>query len=134
MHTRILAFFIVVAWSAPALAAPTCGNAPDHASERACWTKAAKDSAARVRAAQDAQRQRISRWDQDPPYRSRSLALFDEAAKGFARFRQEQCNFEASAAAGGNGAGDMRLSCQVALDQAYLRSLQEQAAWFAPRG
>jgi hypothetical protein len=134
MHTRILLLLVFVFQSAAALAVPSCGDAPSHASERACWTKAANDSAARVKAEQAKQRQRIEHWGQDPPERARSLALFNKAASQFVRFRQAQCDYEASAAAGGNGAGDMNLSCQVALDESYLKSLHEQARWFSPGG
>mgnify|MGYP003945700773 CR=1 FL=1 len=125
---------IVVSWPVAALCAQPCGDAPDHASERACWIKAAKDSDARVHMEQELQRQRIDQWDQDRPYRARTLALFNEAADKFAHLRHAQCDYEASAAAGGNGAGDMRLSCQGALDNAYLKSLRSQVASFPPRG
>ena len=125
---------IVVSWPVAALCAQPCGDAPDHASERACWIKADKDSDARVHMEQELQRQRIDQWDQDRPYRARTLALFNEAADKFAHLRHAQCDYEASAAAGGNGAGDMRLSCQGALDNAYLKSLRSQVASFPPRG
>jgi hypothetical protein len=132
MTLRSILFAVVTCWPAAALPAQPCGNAPDHASERACWIKAAKDSNARVHAAQDLQRRRIGQWDQDPQYRANTLALFNEAADKYAHFRRAQCEYEASVAAGGNGAGDMRHSCQVALDNAYLKSIQSQAAWFPP--
>lgn len=131
MSLRSALFALVTCWPAATLAAQICGDAPDHASERACWIKAVKDSSARVHAAQELQRRRIEQWDQDPPYRARTLALFNAAADGFARFRQTQCEYEASVAAGGNGAGDMRLRCRIALDNAYIKSIQAQAAWWS---
>jgi len=135
MFLRSLFFLLIATWSAAALSAPPCGNAPDHASERACWIKAAKNSDARVHAAQELQRQRIKHWDQEATFRSSALTFFNKAASTFAHYRQAQCDYEASAAAGGNGAGDMRLSCQVALNEAYLKSLQAQASWFSqPNG
>lgn len=96
--------------------------------------RAAKNADGRVQAAQQLLRQRIGRWSEDPPERTRTRALFDDAANGFARFRQAQCDYEASVAAGGNGAGDMRLRCEIDLDEAYLKSIQSQSAWFAPGG
>jgi hypothetical protein len=136
MFLRSVAFLLITTtWSVAALSAPACGDAPDHASERACWVKAARNSNARVHAAQELQRQRIERSDLEVASKSRALALFNAAATTFARYRQAQCEYEASAAAGGNGAGDMRLSCQVALNEAYLKSFQAQTSWFSqPHG
>jgi hypothetical protein len=135
MFLRSIAFLLITTWSVAALSAPTCGDAPDHASERACWVKAARNSNARVRAAQELQRHRIKSSDLEAAFKSRALALFNMAATTFAQYRQAQCEYEASAAAGGNGADDMRLSCQVSINEAYLKSIQAQASWFsAPHG
>jgi hypothetical protein len=135
MFPRNVLFVALVGWSTAALSAPhPCEATPDHASERACLIRTARDADARVEAAQQLLRKRIGRWSEDPPERARTLALFNEAANGFARFRQAQCDYEASVAAGGNGAGDMRLRCQVALDEVYLESIRSQAAWFLPSG
>jgi hypothetical protein len=64
----------------------------------------------------------------------RSLKLFNLSTTAYARYRKFQCEHEASSAAGGNGAGDMRLSCQVLLDAAYLKSNQEKIDGFTGRG
>lgn len=134
MYLRIVALVVLFLLAGLASAAPDCGGrSSSHASERACWIKAAEKSDLLVRSAQESLRKRIKSWDQNAEYMERTLVLFDESTKRFSRYRQSQCEFEASAAAGGNGAGDMRLSCQIALDETYLRSLHEQSTWFSGR-
>lgn len=115
-------------------AAPNCGGrSSSHADERACWIKAAEKSNALVHTAQESLRQRIKNWDEEADYIKRTLSLFDESTKQFNRYRQSQCEFEASTAAGGNSADDMRLNCQIALDETCLRSLQGQSTKFSGR-
>ena len=104
-----------------ASAAPDCGGrSMSHASERACWTKADEQPNALVDSAQESLRKRIEGWDEEAEYIGRTLVLFDESTKRFSRYRQSQCEFAASTAAGGNGAGDMLLSCQIALGRNLL--------------
>lgn len=135
MNIRVIALGALFSLAGLASAAPDCGGrSSTHASERACWIKAAQKSKARVDSAQEALRKRIKGWDEDAEFIERSLVLFNESTKRFSRYRQSQCDFEASVSAGGNGADDMRLSCQIALDEAYLRSLHEQSTSFPGRG
>lgn len=134
MYLRVVALGALFSLAGLSSAAPDCGTrASSHASERACWIKAAEKSNLLVRSAQESLRKRIKSWDEDAESIERTLVLFDESTKRFSRYRQSQCEFEASAAAGGNGAGDMRLSCQIALDETYLRSLREQSTRFSGR-
>ena len=134
MYLRAVALVVLFSLAGLASAAPDCGGrSSSHAGERACWIKAAEKSDLLVRSAQESLRKRIKSWDENAEYIERTLVLFDESTKRFSRYRQSQCEFEASAAAGGNGAGDMRLSCQIALDETYLRSLHEQSMWFSAR-
>ena len=134
MYIRAAALGALFSLAGLASAAPDCGGRScDHASERACWIKAAEKSKALVHSAQESLRKRIKGWDEDAEYIERTLVLFNESTKRFSRYRQSQCEFEASAASGGNGAGDMRLSCQIDLDETYLRSLRIQSTWFPGR-
>lgn len=134
MFVRVVLLSVLFLLAEVALAEPDCGGkSSSHADERACWIKAARESEIRVHTAQEAQRKRIKSRAEDTEYIDRTLALFNESAKQFVRYRQSQCEFEASVAAGGNGAGDMRLSCQIALDEAYLHSLHEKSTWFRDR-
>lgn len=134
VYVRVLVSGVLFTSTGFASAAPDCGGrSSSHASERACWVKAAEKSNALVRSAQVSLRERIKNWGEEAGSIERTLVLFDESAKRFNRYRQAQCEFAASTAAGGNGAGDMRLSCQITLNEAYLRSLHEQSVWFSGR-
>lgn len=132
MYIRLVIFAALFSLSGYTLAVPNCGGkASSHADERACWIKAAEKSNARVHSAEESLRKRIKSWDEDANCVETTLALFDESTRRFSRHRQSQCEFEASIAAGGNGAGDMRLSCQIGLDETYLRWLHEQFTRFS---
>ena len=134
MYIRLVALVALFSLTGLASASPYCGGrSSTHASERACWIKAEKKSKALVHSAQESLRKRIKSWDEDAESIERTLVLFDESTKKFSRYRHSQCEFEASTAAGGNGAGDMRLSCQIALDETYLRSLYKQSTPFSDR-
>jgi len=112
------------------LASASCKNPVDHVEQRQCSEREATRLSREVRAAQNVVRDKIATWEQEASYKATSLSLFNNAATQFKAYLARQCEFEASAAAGGNGTSDMRLECQIALYGAYLKSLQEQAAWF----
>ena len=73
-----------------------------------------------------------STWSGEAVWRHYSLAAFNKATKQFRSYRKAQCDFEATAAAGGNGAGDMQLECQVELDKPYLELLHKEITLFPP--
>lgn len=96
-----------------------------HAEYRMCLDQASKRSIAEIGAAEAQLRQRIADSDDESEYKQTSLSLLQTSASEFRRYRSSQCDFEASTAAGGNGAGDIRLECQVELDRLYLVRLLE---------
>jgi hypothetical protein len=53
-------------------------------------------------------RQRIDDSDGESEYKQTSLSLLQTSASAYRRYRSSQCDFEASTAAGGNGAEDLR--------------------------
>ncbi len=107
-----------------------CNSERVHAAQRACLSREALRYNDAVLAAQAVVRKRITAWDEDAGYKARSLKLFSATTRQYQRYRSSQCEFDASAAAGGNGAGDMRLTCQIELDGAYLTDLQNQTSQF----
>jgi hypothetical protein len=127
---RIKSLALVIFLTTPGLAFAACSDFPSHAEQRHCLELEAAKLSHQIEMTQAVLRDRISAWDEDAGYKSRALALFVSAASRFQAFTAAQCTFEASAAAGGNGAGDMQLECQISLGRAYLKSLQEQATWF----
>jgi hypothetical protein len=129
---RITSLAVLILLIAPGLAFAACSDVPSHAEKRECLELEAAKLSKQIERAQAALRNRIAAWDEDARYKSRALALLASSEGKFQAFTAAQCAFEASAAAGGNGAGDMQLECQISLGAAYLKSLQEQAAWFPP--
>lgn len=116
-----------------AAATNVCTVEPDHASERACLERQAVQSNARVTAAQAEMIKRIQAWDEDQSYKAETLRLFRTSIGQYFEYRTARCDFETSIAAGGNGAGDMALECQLELDDNYIRSISAHAAWFKSR-
>ena len=130
MRIKFLAVLILAI--VPGLASAACSDLPSHAEQRHCLELEAAKLSQQIETTQGVLRDRIAAWDEDANYKSRALALLASAASQFKAFTTAQCAFEASAAAGGNGAGDRQLECQISLGMAYLKSLQEQATWFPP--
>jgi hypothetical protein len=130
MRMKLVVLIVVILF--PGLAAASCANPTDHVDERQCLKNEVSKLSREVLAAQQLVRTRIAAWDQELSYKSRTLTLFDKAAIQFHNFLARQCEFEASVAAGGNGASDMRHGCQIELYRSYLKSLQEQASRLAP--
>lgn len=129
---RIKLLIAPAIFSAPSCAFAVCNELSSHAEQRQCLEQEAVTLSRKIETAQDILRDRIAAWDEEPSYRSEARALLATAASQFRSFTAAQCAFEASAAAGGNGAGDVMLACQITLGTAYLKPLQEQAAWFPP--
>jgi hypothetical protein len=120
-------------WFAPlvlffsvACGADDCGAGDaSHSEQRDCWQHLAASTAAEVTAAQATMKKRIEQYDDEAQVKSKILKHFLESAEQFRRYRASQCEFEASSAAGGNGAGDLRLQCQVRLNRTYVARLKE---------
>ena len=138
MHAMILSRLSLVTVVALSLAAPPaevraavrpaavqeCERAPDHAHERVCWEQLARTTTADVARTEQQLLRRLERWDQDPPYRQRARTLLLASFRQFASYRAAECDAEASVAAGGNAAGDLRLSCVVRLNRARVADLR----------
>jgi uncharacterized protein YecT (DUF1311 family) len=121
-------------FAASAYANSDCSTAESHADQRECLGRAASASRAELETVRASLVKRIKSWDEEPVYKQRALALLKQSFVRFERFRNSECEYEAAAAAGGNGAGDMRLQCQVDLNRHYAESLRKQLNWyFAPR-
>lgn len=115
----------MVLGSNAARAAEECSSASDHAGQRSCLERLASQTASEVEAAEDAARMRIERSDEEPEYRKRSLELLEGVGRRFKEYRTTQCELAASTASGGNGAGDLRLLCEVRLNRAHTLELKE---------
>ena len=129
MNSRlVLSFFLLSAASALAQSSAPgekqCFRKPSHVEARACLEEQAKQSAMSVKQAESNVRSSLAKWDQEPSYKSRSTSELEAASLQFVRFRDSQCAFHASMAAGGNGAGDRRLLCEIELNNRHIADLQ----------
>lgn len=93
-----------------------CSKAGDHASERSCLILEAKNSQIELDVTEKKFLQKLENWDEESGYKKRTKGLFLTASKQHIQLRKAQCELLASLAAGGNGAGDMRLECIIELN------------------
>jgi len=117
--------------TAAGLADEGCYERSSHAEQRECLVERTAESQTALEAAEASTRERIAKWDEEPSYRDKSLALLESSASAFRAYRSEQCESVASAAAGGNATGDRRLICEIHLNRERTRSLKAQRG-FAP--
>ena len=119
-------FVLALALVAPAAhGADDCAVAPSHSEQRACLEKLAATTAAEVVLVQSDMSKRIAHLDDEAAVKNNMLMHFLSATEQFHRYRTTQCEFEASAAAGGNGAGDLRSRCEVRLNREYVARLKK---------
>jgi uncharacterized protein YecT (DUF1311 family) len=125
------ALIVAVAIASPAGAASAlqsleeCSAKSSHVEMRACLEGIADASARELRKAEQAVRKSLASWDEDANYVKASRAAFDASVKEFVSFRKRHCDFMGSLAAGGNGQGDLRLSCRYELNSKRVLELQQ---------
>lgn len=102
----------------------------DHVSETACLTQLAGKASQNMNLAFNTMKKRIAAWDANPEERIAVLKTLEAAQHHYLLFKKSQCEFEFSVALGSNGGGDMRLSCEIALDTARYELLRDQSDWF----
>ena len=103
-----------------------CASAVDHFSQRQCLELTALLANNEMMKAENKVLGALQRWDQDHYWRDKALERFKHAATAFRDYREQLCNFEASIAAGGNAAGDLRLECIYRLAKERAKLLLEQ--------
>jgi hypothetical protein len=105
-----------------------CIAKQSHAEARACLEAEAEATARSVQDAESSALAALDRWNEEPNYKSNSAAALRESSKAFAQMRSVQCGYLASLAAGGNGAGDRRLLCEIALNERRVADLRASIA------
>lgn len=132
-RTRSLAVMLwfvgiaAVSQACAAVPAEECGRKPSHAEERACYVELARSTAAELDRVERELARQVEQWDQDAEYQQRTRSLLLASFERFKSFRDAQCEAEASLAAGGNGAGDLRLSCVARLNRGRIAELRAVA-------
>ena len=115
-----------VAWAPNAQAECRWKSDVSHAEYRECLEREANQTNQEILATEQAIVARIRAADEEDGYKNQSIELLRTSGEAFRKYRTAQCEYEASTAAGGNGAGDLRLSCQIELDRAYIERLKER--------
>ena len=105
-----------------------CSSKGSHVEMRACLQTKANDSLNELRKAEDDMRKALAGWNQDTEDIRQSISRFDTSVKQFNLFRKLQCEFIASLAAGGNGQGDLRLSCIYELNENRITQIEQTKA------
>ena len=103
--------------------AASCSAKFGHADQRTCLEQKASARQERIAIAERRVREAIAHWDQEQTYRDQSVALLNASRKAYLTQRKATCEVEASAAAGGNGAGNSRLQCQERWDIKWREQL-----------
>lgn len=114
-------------------AGSACSTTEGHADQRRCLERAAHATQVELEKAHGLLVERIRAWDAEPDDRQRAVTLLKQSFTRFAAFRDTECEYEAAAAAGGNGAGDRRLQCRIDLNRQYAASLGKQVVWYPSR-
>ncbi len=120
----ILMFFMTFTYASE-IEIRKCAESESHADQRTCLSSLAKSVETKLRIAEAHAFEMIERWDEDVGYRSKSKQLLFLSITTFKKYRNEQCSFIHSLAAGGNGATDMRLPCSVELTEQRITQLNE---------
>ena len=108
----------------------SCEEAIDQVGYRTCIAEKAESSQKEVKAKQEELLHKIKAWDEEPEFKNKTIEYFEKAVKSFEIYKQHQCDYEWSAAAGGNGGSSMAFRCIIKLNEDYLKSLESQLSWY----
>jgi len=102
----------------------SCTKADSHAAERQCLERLGQRSAAELAQTEAKAEARLNTWDEDADYKTLAQYRLRQANQSFRRYLAQQCSYEQALSAGGNGAGDMQLSCEIDLRRQRSKQLQ----------
>lgn len=124
-------FAITLAIALAVMALPSLAWEPEcatgsHAEIRACLDRLTASVEAELQRMEARLASRIALWDAEPPDVRRALQLLDVDRKAYRAYRAARCELQASAAAGGNGAGDLRAMCMIEQDRVRIALLRAQ--------
>ena len=105
----------------------TCWEGHDHAQMSECvvgQAAAARSSLASI--------ELLLRETLAKQHRTVSISLLGSTANSFQAYRTQQCQLQGALASTGNGAADIRLACEAALDIARSEQLKAGLGWVVP--
>ena len=103
-----------------------CASSVDHATMRKCLEDAAKSANDELTSTENKLIASLKGWDQDKIWQDKAIERLKGASSEFRKYQKQQCDFEASTAAGGNAAGDLRADCIYRLAKERSKRLLEQ--------
>jgi len=108
-----------------------CWKDHSHVEMSACVNEQEKSSDFELLQLESELRFRISSWSEEPRLKEQAAKTFDEGARQFLKYRENECNFIAAVAAGGNAAHDLRSACHFQLNLERVHQLQLiRDGWF----
>ena len=122
----LLGFFLstyAAAQTNPPIETP-CSRENSHAEQRTCLISENAKSERFLVSTEKNLIIALQHWDEDAGYKVRSITALKSASTSFRRMRTIDCEFQATLATGGNGAGDMRLICQIEFNMRRIAQLQ----------
>jgi uncharacterized protein YecT (DUF1311 family) len=124
-HIFIIALILWAQSTSAESGADDCSALSSHAESRSCLEKKAKRSSDKLKKSEEDLAAAIEGWGQESFWKKKSAAALKESSRSFYQHRKSQCDFKASLAAGGNGAGDMRLECTIEMNRERMARLRE---------
>ncbi len=103
-----------------------CASAVDHVTMRKCLEDAATFANNDLKKVETKLIASLESWDQDQNWKDEAITRLKDASTAFRSYQKNQCDFEASTAAGGNAAGDLRAECIYRLATERTKILLEQ--------
>ena len=103
-----------------------CFRREGHANQSECLIDKAAQSAIDVQKAERTFLDALAKSGNPPAEIQRASLALSASSKAYESFRQIHCDFIATLALGGNGAGDRRLLCQIELDRRRLKDLRAE--------
>lgn len=106
------------------VAAKQCYKLLSQVDARTCLEAKSKESASEVKKVEASLHSALEKWDTESEFKNLSITQLDESKLKYLDYRESQCEFQASLAAGGNAASDRRFLCYINLDENRLIELQ----------
>ncbi len=103
----------------------TCAaHTSDHVGQSECLETKASTSEITLKSSESALLESISKRDEEPDDIATMKKTLRAGTASFRVYRDKECEFYASMAAGGNAAGDLRLACTATLNTKRAEQLQ----------
>lgn len=104
-----------------------CFGNGGNAAAKLCLAEKARESESALVLAERTAVKLLEQSDEEPAARRRAVSSFKAASAAYRRYRKEQCGFHVALAAGGSGASERGLLCEIALNEErmpYIRQIQ----------